>query len=285
MVGVTFIRQWARGCGLGIINKIIAFGDTYGLPQLLKYVPDQMLQAVVGATIRPEQHQTLDALAKARNIPFLVQPKKSSSLDFGSFKETIAKFEPDLVIVHSYSMHIGPEILSIPPRGAINIHGALLPQYRGANPIQWAIINNQSKTGVTIHYMTDRFDAGDIIAQREVPIHEADTWLDVNSRIQDASNKLLATEVPKILTSINDRTPQDESKAHLWPRRKPEDGRIDWKGKSRDIYNLIRALVKPHPGAFYINDAGEKVVIDYFMTHDEVKEMQKRVIGYNLYED
>ncbi|HUQ32923.1 MAG TPA: GNAT family N-acetyltransferase [Pyrinomonadaceae bacterium] len=243
-----------------MINRILLFGDTFGLPIALKIIPARLIGALVGAEIRQHQHADLRRLAEAHNLPFLIQPKASSST-YPAFVERVRKIEPDLILVNSYSMLIRPEILALPPYGAINIHGALLPQYRGSNPTQWALINNESETGGTMHYMTADFDAGDIIARRRVPIYFEDTWLDIQGRLAEATEDLLRDELPKLLSQTNDRQPQDETRARHYRRRRPEDGLIDWQQSVLSIYNLVRALVKPHPGAFYYTDA-TKVVLD-----------------------
>lgn len=166
---------------MGVIKKIIAFSDDYGLPQLLKHLPSSSVVGIVGAAIRPHQHQTLLSFAESLDAPFLKQPRKTSP-EYGLFVDQVHSLAPDLIIVHSYSMLLPPEILAIPTFGCINIHAALLPQYRGANPIQWAILNSETETGVTMHWMTDKFDTGDIIAQRRVPVYIDDTWRTILDR-------------------------------------------------------------------------------------------------------
>jgi RimJ/RimL family protein N-acetyltransferase len=176
-------------------------------------------------------------------------------------------------------MLIRQEILSIPRLGAVNIHGALLPQYRGCNPIQWALLNNESETGPTMHYMATEFDAGDIIAQRRVPIHIHDTWCDVLKRIGESTEVMLAEQVPKLLDQTNHREAQDEAISHYYRRRHPEDGLIDWNQQSvLHIYNLVRALVSPHPGAFYFQES-EKVVLDQYLTIPQVASLKYGVAG------
>src|SRR4029078_1712177 len=131
----------------------------------------------------------------------------------------VRELAPDLILVNSYSMLLPPEILSIPRFECVNVHGAPLPKYRGSNPIQWAIINNETETGVTMHYMTAEFDAGDIIAQRRVPIGPEDTWLDVRGRVAAATRELLREEIPRVIAQTNNRTAQNESEACSFPRR------------------------------------------------------------------
>ncbi len=265
-----------------MINLII-FGDTFGIPMLINCVKECNvscnISAIVAASIRPHQHEELGKIANYLSIPLIIQPKRDDK-SYPFFVRSISKMKPDFIIVNSYSMKLHPEVLAIPKIASINVHGGLLPEYRGANPIQWAIINAETETGVTIHYMTEEIDAGDIISQKRVPIFFEDTWLDVRNRLYVATEEILREELPKIFEGKNSRVAQDESKSRYWKRRKPEDGLIDWYRPALYIYNLIRALVKPLPGAFYFDKNGQKITIDYFVPYEEVRKLQKRIIGY-----
>lgn len=250
------------------IEKILLFGDSWGVPQLIKNLPRELICGIVSAEIRPQYHAELKALAEARHVPYLQQPRKESER-YLSFRDQVRALAPDLILVNSYSMLLHLEILCLPRFGCINIHSALLPKYRGSNPLQWVIINHEAETGVTMHYMTAEFDAGDIIAQRRVPIYFEDTWLDLQTRCAAATEAMLRQEIGKILSQTNDRRPQDESKASCSRRRRPEDGLIDWEQNVVSIHNLIRALVKPLPGAFYYSGS-EKVTLDEYLFVPEV---------------
>jgi methionyl-tRNA formyltransferase len=261
-----------------MIERIILFGDNIGLPQLLRHLPKGIVVGLVAAEIRPEQHETVSTLAAKLNIPFFIHPDPAS-FNYSAFVKKIQTLNPYLIIVNSYSMLLSKEILSIPKYGAVNIHGALLPQYRGANPIQWALINNERESGVTMHYMTKNFDQGDIIAQKRVPIDIQDTWIDIRNKIEIATEEMLSEEMPKILLHKNSRKPQDETTASLFPRRHPEDGLIDWSQSVLAIYNLIRALVKPHPGAFYFNTEGKKIILDKYLSIPELSSLKYSMKG------
>lgn len=252
-----------------MIEKVLLFGDDIGVPQLLRHLPPGIVCGLVAAEIRPHQHSTLRELAEKLSLPFIIQPKVGST-GYADFLKQVQELEPNLILVNSYSMLLQPEVLALPKCGAVNIHGALLPEYRGANPTQWALLNDETMTGVTMHYMDKGFDSGDIIAQRCVPIYFEDTWHDIQKRIMAEAESLLTKELPKLLAGTNTRHPQDESRARHWRRRHPEDGRIDWQRSSHQIYNLIRALVKPHPGAFYVDSSGKCIVLDKYMTIQEI---------------
>ena len=156
-------------------------------------------------------------------------------------------------------------MLAAARRGAVNVHGSLLPAYRTANAIPWAIINDERETGTTMHLMTEEIDAGPIIAQSSVPIHIDDTWITLSQRIARASETLVAEWLPAVLAGQAPARPQDEAEATAFRRRTPEDGRIDWTASALTIYNLVRALVAPLPGAFSEDD-GARVIYDRYLT-------------------
>ena len=164
--------------------------------------------------------------------------------------ERIRTLRPDFLFSFYYRKMIVPEILSIPAMGAYNMHGSLLPRYRGRACVNWAVLKGESQTGVTPHVMTERADAGDIVDQEAVPIEFADTAQDVFWKVRDAARKVMARSWPLLRAGIAPRKPQDETLATKFGRRGPQDGLIDWTAASRDIYNLVRSVTHPFPGAF-----------------------------------
>jgi methionyl-tRNA formyltransferase len=231
----------------GPSRRLVLFGDPTGLPQLLDVVDRAAVVAMVGAAIRPEQHVALSELSARTGVPFLVQPGQDSP-EMQDFARALEGLAPDLILVNSYSMILSPRLLSIPGNGAVNVHGALLPAYRGANPTEWALINGERQTGVTIHVMDSGIDTGPIIAQSRVPIAFEDTWIDVRRRVRAATEALLSEFVPAIVAGTAQAFRQPPDGRH-WRRRKAADGAFDWDQPAVSIYNLIRALVAPHPGA------------------------------------
>jgi methionyl-tRNA formyltransferase len=240
------------GCAPGTLGgpsrRLVLFGDTVGLPQLLRALDRNAVVGLVAASLRPEQHPPLTKLSEAHGLPLLLQPRAGDAA-YANFARRLRELTPDLLIVNSYAMVLRPDILAIPRFGAINVHGALLPGYRGANPTEWALINGERETGVTIHAIDAGIDTGPILAQRKVPIRFEDTWLDVRQRVGEATDGLLAETLPGILAGGVQLSAQEESVARHWRRRTAEDGRFDWSQPAIDIYNLVRALVAPHPGA------------------------------------
>ena len=146
--------------------RILLFGDIPGIPQLLRYFQSQYLVGIVCAVIRPQYHAILSEIARSHNLPLLIQPKVNSQ-DYPAFREAVNRLAPDLILVNSYSMIVRADALAIPCLGGINIHGGLLPKYRGCNPTQWAILKGESSTRVTMHEMSAALDEGPIIDRDE----------------------------------------------------------------------------------------------------------------------
>jgi len=164
--------------------------------------------------------------------------------------ERIRAYQPEAIFSFYYRSMLSQEILDIPTLGSFNLHGSLLPRYRGRAPLNWALVNGESETGVSLHKMTAKADSGDIIGQQEIPILETDTALDLNRKAVAAATQLLDSSLPAILANTVVGIPQDEAEATYFGGRTPADGIIDWNKSSIEIYNLIRAVTRPYPGAF-----------------------------------
>ena len=162
----------------------------------------------------------------------------------------IRALDPDFIFSFYYRNMLSTDILAIPRYGAYNLHGSLLPKYRGRCPVNWVIIKGETLTGVTLHEMVDKPDAGPIVAQRAVPIAMTDTALTLFHKLETAAAKLLDISLPQMHTGIFPKTPQDLSQGSYFGGRKPEDGKIDWHAPATEIYNLIRGVTRPYPGAF-----------------------------------
>ncbi|MEO5915264.1 MAG: formyltransferase [Luteolibacter sp.] len=167
--------------------------------------------------------------------------------------EWVAKIEemkPDLILSVYYRHMIGQRILDIPPLGAFNMHGSLLPKYRGRAPINWAVLHGEPHIGMTLHRMVKRADAGDVVDQEGVDISPVDTAEQAFRKVLPCAATVLTRQIDHLLSGTAVETPQDESAATYFGGRKPEDGRIDWTRTSAEIFNLIRAVTDPYPGAF-----------------------------------
>lgn len=184
-------------------------------------------------------------LATRRGLP-VVAPAK---LDYRLLYRLHA-LAPDFIFSFYYRQLLPQAFLATARRGALNMHGSLLPRFRGRAPINWAVLRGESETGATLHYMVAQADAGDIVAQAAVPIGENDTAYEVFLRVANAAEAILASSLPLLIAGTAPRTPQDVSAGEYCGRRRPEDGRIDWSRGAREIHNLVRAVAPPFPGAF-----------------------------------
>jgi len=167
-----------------------------------------------------------------------------------AFVGRIAALRPDFLFSFYYRQMLGSALLGLARRGALNMHGSLLPKYRGRVPINWAILKGEHETGATLHYMVEKPDAGEVVAQQAVPILPEDTALEVFGKVTLAAEMVLDRSLPSLLAGRAPRTPQDLSKGSYFGGRRPEDGRIDWSRSAREIHDLVRAVAPPYPGAF-----------------------------------
>ncbi|MBI5890392.1 MAG: formyltransferase [Nitrosomonadales bacterium] len=163
--------------------------------------------------------------------------------------ERIAALQPDFYFSFYYREMLKAPLLAIPKRGALNMHGSLLPKYRGRVPVNWAIIRGETETGATLHYMTEKPDNGDIVAQQAVPILPDDTALEVFQKVTVAAEMALSHVLPALLAGKAPAVKQDLSKGAYFGGRKAEDGIIDWSQSALEIHNLVRAVAPPYPGA------------------------------------
>jgi methionyl-tRNA formyltransferase len=261
--------------------KIIIFGDDEGVAQLLNHVPKKNIVAIVGAQNRPQFHIKLQSIANKFQIPLLIQPPLGIKAHT-EFRTTILNLCPDLYFINSYSMHLDQELLDIPTMGGINLHSALLPKNRGANPIQWGIIKGENETGVTLHELVDELDAGPIITQDSTPILFEDTWLTVRERVFYMSEKLLSANVPKIIEGTWQSYAQNDYLSSTNYRRKAADSEFTWNDSIFNIYNKIRALIPPMPAAFAIDADGTKEIFSEVLSpmHLTVlKFLRSKVVG------
>ncbi|MBM3412918.1 MAG: methionyl-tRNA formyltransferase [Bacteroidetes bacterium] len=192
------------------------------------------------------QSSPVKQLAIAHHIP-LLQPAKLKDPDF---LKQLAAWKPDLQVVVAFRML--PELVwSLPPMGTINLHGSLLPDYRGAAPINWALINGEQKTGVTTFLLKHEIDTGDLLLQQEIAIEEKDNFGTLYNKLKMHGAKLLTTTIERYVQDRIAPIPQNQ----LAPSQKPapklqkETGAINWDGHPRTIHNLIRGL-SPTPGAY-----------------------------------
>jgi methionyl-tRNA formyltransferase len=228
---------------------VFAYSDTGHA--CLRHLLDRGEDVVFVATHRDDPAETpwfpsVAALARERRI----EPVFAEELHPDEMRARLEAAAPELVFSFYYRSVLPPPILAMPRLGAYNIHGSLLPRYRGRAPVNWAVLSGEKRTGATLHVMTARPDSGPVVDQEAVPIGPDDTALDVQKRVTAAAVAILARRLEALKHGQARTTPQNEAAATTFGRRRPEDGRIEWSRPSRDIHDLVRAVTHPFPGAF-----------------------------------
>jgi len=237
--------------------RIIFMGTPeFALPALdILYHGQYPILTVVTQPDRPagrgqkEVASPVKLLAQKYGLPVL-QPVKVKD---PSFLETFYSLKPDMVVVAAFGQILPKAIIDFPQLGCLNIHPSLLPQYRGAAPLNWSIIRGESKTGVTIMMMDEGMDSGDILMQEETPLGNLETFGELHDRLADLGARMLLKTIEQVSTGNINRQAQDESSVTFAPRLTKETGRINWGDKTINIVNLIRGL-SPSPGAFTFMD-------------------------------
>jgi methionyl-tRNA formyltransferase len=233
--------------------KIIFFGSDDFAAVHLKQLIEQRFE-VVGCVTPPDKPKgrhlhvsacPVEAAALAAGLPIL-QPADISD---PKFIETLRAFAADIFVVIAYGKILPPEILAIPKLFCLNVHASLLPRYRGAAPINWAIINGEEKTGVSIIKLNAKIDAGDILAQQKMPIRQQDTSVTLRAALARAGSALLCRTLDDIAAGRFTLHTQDISLISLAPKLKKAIGNIDFNKSAEEIHNLTRGLV-PWPSAY-----------------------------------
>jgi len=165
-------------------------------------------------------------------------------------QRTLSALQPDFIFSFYYRSILGAPLLRIARLGALNMHGSMLPKYRGRAPVNWAILRGERETGATLHYMVERADAGEIVDQLAVPILQDDDAREVFAKVTVAAETVLARSLPGLIAGTAPRRIQPIEPGHYFGRRRSEDGRIDWAWPAGQIHNLVRAVAPPFPGAF-----------------------------------
>ncbi len=173
----------------------------------------------------------------------------------------LAELRPDFIFSFYYRHMLPAAMLETATRGALNLHGSLLPRYRGRAPVNWAVLAGETETGASLHYMTAKPDAGDLVGRESVPILPNDTAGEVMNKVTVAGERLLWRLAPQLADGSAPRTPLDLAAGNYCGRRRPEDGRIDWHRGAREIHNLVRAVAPPYPGAFTELSGGRRLAL------------------------
>jgi methionyl-tRNA formyltransferase len=227
-------------------------------------------QEIVGCASIPEVFQINYAPSGVRNVTYVDFTAVAKELripcvpyqrgQVKRFIEEVAQLRPDLILVAGWYYMVGKDLRTVAPKGAIGLHGSLLPKYRGGAPLVWSILNGEKEAGITLFYLEDGVDAGDIIGQERFRIKDDETIADALVMLEEAGERLLEQFLPLLEKGEAPRIPQDHSEATEYPQRSPADGEIDWSTSATEIRNFIRAQTRPYPGAF-TRIAGKKVII------------------------
>ncbi|MEW6245775.1 MAG: methionyl-tRNA formyltransferase [Nitrospirota bacterium] len=209
---------------------------------------------VVGVVTQPDRPKgrgraltpsPVKLVCQREGLPVL-QPVKMKD---PAFLDALKNWQPDLIAVAAFGRILPPAILNLPSKGCINVHASLLPKYRGAGPIQWAIINGERETGITTMLMDEGMDTGAILLQETVPIEPDDTAGTLSAKLAQVGGRLLVETLRRLKAGTLAPRPQDHAQATLAPLLKKEDGLIDWTRPAVEIANRIRGLA-PWPGAY-----------------------------------
>jgi methionyl-tRNA formyltransferase len=204
---------------------------------------------VVTHTDNPDENIWFDSVARLaaeHDIPVITPDDPNAP----EIIEQIRALQPDFLFSFYYRNMLKAPFLAIPKRGALNMHGSLLPKYRGRVPVNWAIIKGEKETGATLHYMTEKPDNGAIVDQQAVPILPDDTALEVFHKVTCAAEIALNRCLPALIAGTAQAQPQDLSKGGYFGGRRAEDGKIDWLLDAQAVHNLVRAVAPPYPGAY-----------------------------------
>jgi len=190
--------------------------------------------------------ESVEKLARSRGLEVAVPDDANAT----AFAERLERIAPDFLFSFYYRSMLSPRVLAAARRGAYNMHGSLLPKYRGRVPVNWAVLRGERATGVTLHEMVEKPDAGRIVDQLAVPILPDDRAVDVLRKVTVAAEIVLDRALPKLLAGTAELKAQDLAQGSYFGGRKPDDGRIDWSKPAAEVHNLVRAVAPPYPGAF-----------------------------------
>jgi methionyl-tRNA formyltransferase len=237
-----------------------------GLEALVKGKFD--IQTIFSHLDDPEENIWFDSVAewgKRNQIPVHC-PKNVNTPEW---IEMIRSLSPEVIFSFYYRNLLSRDILKIPSSGAFNLHGSMLPAYRGRCPVNWVLVNGERRTGVTLHHIVKAPDAGDIVGQKEVVIEFEDTAYTLYQKLCAKAEELLEEALPLIQQGSAPRVPQDLKQGSYYGGRGPEDGRIDWSWPVMQIYNLVRAVTDPYPGAFTYLPGGEKLFVWWALPEED----------------
>ena len=267
--------------------KVIFMGTpTFSVSVLDALIKNYKVKAVV---TQPDKQVGRSGKIAKPPVKILAEENNILVVQLDNIKEQynqIIELEPDLIVTCAYGQILPRELLLYPKYGCINVHASLLPKLRGGAPIHRSIIEGYSKTGITIMYMAEGMDDGDIISQREIEITDLDTASTLHDKLSKLGSELLIETLPSILNGTNDRIKQDSSKVTFAPVIKPSDEKIDFSKTTKEIYNQIRGL-NSFPGAYFMLGGKrfkvwESIIVDEYFQNcldGEIVKIYKEGIG------
>lgn len=243
--------------------RIVFFGTpAFAVPSLNALF--QAGEEVIGVVTQPDKRKGRDHMPSPPPVKELalnegVKVLQPANIKDPLFLNELSGMQPEIIVVVAYGKILPPQILNLPPNGCINVHASLLPKYRGAAPIPWAIINGEKKTGITTMLMDEGLDTGDIILQEETEITDSDNAETLSKRLSEIGAYLLIRTINGIKDGSTKPVPQVGDPSYAPPFKK-EDGRINWSKSAREIFNFVRGMY-PWPGAYcYLNKERIKII-------------------------
>ena len=240
---------------------------------------------VVGVVAHPEdpedgvQYESVFEFAKSHQLNAVRMNGKDPKLE-----EFVQSLSPDLLWVTDYRYLLFPAVFTIAPLGSVNLHGSLLPKYRGRAVNNWAILNGETQLGLTAHFIDEGVDTGDIIEQLSYELSEDEDAGDALEKLYPLFEKITETVIQYFLSGTVPRIPQDNKDAACCPRRTPADGIINWQKPARDIFNLIRAVARPYPGAWTSHNE-QKLILWKAAIENEAKQSEAPGTIINIEDD
>jgi len=273
-----FIVKEKSGIKKGLKIGVFAYSEVgYSCLEQLIRMGEDIVFVVTHKDSKNENiwFRSVSGLAHKFNIPLL----KPESIKEEKFIDVLSSFKPDVIFSFYFRKIFSKGLLSVPTLGCINLHGSLLPAYRGRAPVNWTIINGETETGVTFHYMTEKVDAGPIILQKRIKVENDETGLSLTKKIASQGAKLLEKLVEGLHMQNLSSSPQDESRTSYFGKRTPVMGRVEWKWDNEKIDNYVRALTEPFPGAFFMRNDKKCIIWKGEKKKCEIQEPPGTIVG------
>ena len=254
-------------------RQIVIFADAIGSEVLLRSL-ERVESVQVVAVVVTHDLEKVQKFVQG-DVVFL-QHASNSSKDLTILKRELMHLQPHLGICFSYDRKIPRDVFTIPVHGTLNLHGGKLPEYRGANVLNWVLINGEDETQMTLHVMSDQIDEGPIIDSANVSISQFDTAVDLRKKLIETVPGLIEKNIEDFLDGNIQEQTQRLGQISKYRRRLPEDGFVDLNWPALTIYNLNRALVDPWPGIFWFDKQGNKHSNNSFLSLEQVKEIKRK---------